>query len=92
MLKMSDDLISRKAAIDILGRTGANCAGVYGDLGGACAGAKRLIESLPPAELERTVKVKPRGSIDVWATCECGQAVHLGWTYCPFCGGRIERK
>ena len=41
---------------------------------------------------ERTVKVKPRGSVDVWAACECGQAVHLGWTYCPFCGGRIERK
>jgi len=41
---------------------------------------------------ERTVKVKKRGSLTTWANCECGQAVSLGWSYCPFCGGKLVWK
>ena len=41
---------------------------------------------------ERVVRVRPRGRLTEWAGCECGQAVHMGWSYCPFCGAKLERK
>ena len=46
------DLISRQDAIAILSERAENLRDTYGDLGGACSGAVKLIESIPAAEPE----------------------------------------
>jgi hypothetical protein len=50
---MMSDLIRRKDAIKILSERAEILRGEYGDLGGACSGAVKLIEALPSAEPER---------------------------------------
>ena len=52
---------------------------------------RKNIDAIPSADPERTAKVKSLRA-SAWGTCECGQRVTLGWTYCPFCGGKIVRR
>ena len=47
------DLISREDAIKVFSQRARILQGEYGDLGGACSGAMKIIESLPSAEPER---------------------------------------
>ena len=46
------DLIRREDAIRVLSQRARILQGEYGDLGGACSGAMKIIESLPSAEPE----------------------------------------
>ena len=50
-VKMSD-LIRREDAIRILSERAKSLQGIFGDLGGACSGAVKIIKSLPSAEPE----------------------------------------
>ena len=52
------DLIRREDAIEILSERAESLRGMQGDLGGACRGAMRIIESLPSAEPERIIRCK----------------------------------
>ena len=45
-----DDLIRREDAIEVLSQRVRILQGEYGDLGGACSGAVKIIESLPSAK------------------------------------------
>ena len=49
----NSDFIRRGDAIEILSERAESLRGMQGDLGGACRGAMRIIESLPSAEPER---------------------------------------
>lgn len=96
-----DDLIRRKDAIKILSEREKRLQGVYGDLGGACSGAMKIIKSLPSVELERTAKIiehdasitDDRG-YKYWRSeylCEnCKKKVIGGDDYCSHCGCRLE--
>lgn len=86
------DLISRQDAIEILSERAKSLRGMQGDLGGACRGAMRIIESLPSAEPERIEKIhddKIHPTIH-----HCGHdtltLVKPAWNYCPNCGMKLE--
>ncbi|MBP5782056.1 MAG: hypothetical protein J6W04_00800, partial [Bacteroidales bacterium] len=46
------DLIRREDAINALSGRAKSLRGEFGDLGGACSGAAKIIEALPSAEDE----------------------------------------
>ena len=90
------DLIDRQAAIEILSERAESLRGEYGDLGGACRGAMRIIETLPSAEPERTAKVKNLDrrseTFMSWeGICtKCGAYTMHEMNYCFHCGARLE--
>ena len=95
------DLISREDVIRILSQRAKILQGVYGDIGGACSGAVKIIMSLPSAEPERTAKViehdasitDDRG-YKYWRSeylCEnCRKKVIGGDDYCSHCGAKLD--
>ena len=50
---MMSDLIRREDVIKILSQRAEILRGEYGDLGGACSGALKIIKAIPSAEPER---------------------------------------
>ena len=92
------DLISREYAIRILSERAKSLQGIFGDLGGACSGVVKIIESLPSAEPERTAKVIDKSvdrhsisDFDWIGKCEkCGNEIQFSFDYCPYCGSRLE--
>lgn len=50
--KNIDDQISRSAIVSALKERAETLKGTYGDLGGACSGAAKLAESMPPVQPE----------------------------------------
>ena len=52
--KNIDDQISRSAIVSALKERAETLKGTYGDLGGACSGAAKLAESMPPVQHEIT--------------------------------------
>ena len=51
-----DDQISRSEIVSALKERAETLKGIYGDIGGACSGAAKLAESMPPATY---TKIKP---------------------------------
>lgn len=54
-----------------------------------------VIETLPSAEPNRTVKVKrvpyvEEINYDSDGECECGKWVDVLWSYCPRCGAKLD--
>lgn len=98
-----NDYISRASALSILSDRAIKCAGFYGDLGGACSGAKKLIEAIPAADVRPVVRGK-----DIWKShdshCEFKCSVCGAWAgevaggtldggpfnFCPSCGAKLE--
>ena len=91
------DLINREDAIEILSERAESLRGMQGDLGGACRGAMRIIESLPSAEPERhrgewIVDGHERGF------SECSKCGYIAvsvlserhYNFCPFCGADMR--
>ena len=77
------DLLRREDAIEILSERAESLRGMQGDLGGACRGAMRIIESLPSAEPERKKgwwEVQPSINGDrpfIWWKCSvCGNVIY----------------
>ena len=100
-----DDCISRQAAIDIFNQRAEELRGVYGDLGGACSGATKLIESLPYVQSDRKIGkwYKPTGMmppeyIGVYACSVCDAFAMRSWkhhtqvltNFCPNCGADMR--
>ena len=48
-----NDCIDRQTIIDLLTSRAETLRGLYGDLGGAASGVRKLIQTLPSAEPER---------------------------------------
>ena len=86
-----DDLVSRQAAVSILMQRAKELAGFKGDIGGACAGAAKLIKSLPSAEPKTGhAETASDGNVlapTVWAVCsECKEPIDPWDKYCRHCG------
>ena len=87
------DLIDRQKAIDVIQQRADRVDSVFSAFWEGLIIAQDIVKNIPSAKSEeRVVRVKPRGRLTEWADCECGQAVHMGWSYCPFCGAKLERK
>ena len=95
------DLISREDVIRILSQRAEILRGEYGDLGGACSGAVKIIKSLPSVELERTAKVIEHDAsitddlgYKYWRSeylCgKCKKKVIGGDEYCSHCGSKLD--
>lgn len=93
------ELIRRQDAIEILSERAESLRGMQGDLGGACRGAMRIIESLPSTEPERKKgKWQRRKRGDCWECSEC-HAVLVGidivrhnFYYCYHCGADMTNE
>lgn len=90
------DLIRREDAIEILSERAESLRGMQGDLGGACRGAMRIIESLPSAEPERK-KGKWSNYKDEHCCSVCHSVVisdcwddEIRYDYCPYCSAEME--
>ena len=85
------DLISRQDVIQILSQRAEILRGEYGDLGGACSGALKIIKSLPSAEPERKKgEWISHENYDECSKCHCFTSV--GFNYCPHCGADMTNK
>ena len=99
-----NDCIDRQMLINLLTSRAETLKGLYGDLGGAASGIKKLVQTLPSIEpTERTAKVDCKryigtsagivGEIKVTGICEnCHNAVVDRYSFCPSCGVRLEWK
>ena len=45
-----DELINKQEVVDLLKERASSLCGIYGDLGGACSGAAKLIMQMPPTQ------------------------------------------
>ena len=45
-----DELINKQKVVDLLKERASSLCGIYGDLGGACSGAAKLIMQMPSAQ------------------------------------------
>lgn len=99
-----NDLIRRKDALEILSERAKSLQGVYGDLGGACRGAMKIIKSLPSVEPKHVAKVLKHKywfgvSLNVvgestigyeWLCENCKKKVLEGDDYCSHCGSKLD--
>jgi hypothetical protein len=75
--------------INLLTSRAETLRGLYGDLGGAASGVRKLVQTLPSAEPEeRTVKVKEGWGLAM--CCACKKRVFPYDKYCSHCGARLE--
>ena len=93
------DLIRREDAIKILSQRAEILRGEYGDLGGACSGALKIIKVIPSAEPERKKgKWQRRKGGDCWECSECHAVLEIddivqhNYYYCYHCGANMMNK
>ena len=91
---MSDDLINKKEASTLLRKRSQQLVGIYGDLGGACSGAARLIDELPAADRPSGTYTNSESDVE-WYTTEttcdlCGEPWMGARNFCPNCGVRMK--
>lgn len=100
------DLIRREDAIKILSQRAEILRGEYGDLGGACSGALKIIKSLPSAETERKkgqwieypdcLEYEDAYSDDHIVCSVCGHVYNIcdncteEFDFCPHCGADMR--
>ena len=92
------DCIDRQTIIDLLTSRAETLRGLYGDLGGAASGVRKLVQTLPSAEPERH-----RGE---WIEdghergfSECSKCGYIAvsvlserhYNFCPNCGSEMTR-
>ena len=86
------DLIDRQNLINLLISRVNTFKGTYGDLGGAVSGIRKLVETLPSIEIERTAKVQvnvhPCGISGICTSC--GGDVYNVDPYCSHCGAKLD--
>ena len=96
-----NDLIRRKDALEILSERAKSLQGVYGDLGGACSGAMKIIKSLPSVEPKRKAKVIEHDASIMddrgykylrseYLCSRCKKKVIGGDEYCSHCGAKLD--
>lgn len=90
-----DELISRKAVVDMLMLRASALRGIHGDLGGACSGAAKLIMQMKPAESKKGKWIRDGHHI----RCnQCGMYMcdtdreddKIPNKFCPNCGMKME--
>lgn len=95
------DLISREDAIEVLSQRARILQGEYGDLGGACSGAMKIIESLPSAEPERKKgkwifhidDLFPEESTQECSVCHEEESIRIyNDNFCPNCGADMRSE
>lgn len=89
---MSDELINKKEALNLLRKRSQQLVGIYGDLGGAVSGAARLIDELPTADRPQAEWIELYRDGFGNLICMCSKcAYHAKKSrYCPFCGKRMK--
>lgn len=95
---MSDDLINKKEALNLLRKRSQQLVGIYGDLGGAVSGVARLIDEFPSAD-------RPQGEWLIEKTCYDNynyRCSYCDWyethaypdvepyNFCPNCGSKMR--
>lgn len=85
---MTDDLISRKAAIDAVI---ANAPHGLREKS-ATLEAIHTLHGVPAVDLSAKwleYDVDECGNVYVWKCSECGEEVETKWNYCPVCGSKM---
>ena len=93
-----DDLIRRKDAIEIFSERAKSLQDIYGDLGGACSGALKIIKAIPSAEPEQKKGKWLWDEEEDRCFCsECGEeddlsidGVYMMHDFCPNCGADMK--
>ena len=86
------DCIDRQTIINLLTSRAETLRGLYGDLGSAASGVRKLVQTLPSTEPERkkgkwVVKEKDWRKQQSWNECsECGFTTSRQYNFCPNCG------
>ena len=90
------DCIDRQILIDLLTSRAETLKDLYGDLGGAASGVKKLVQTLPSAEQKG--RWQRRKGSDCWECSQChavmesDDIVRHNFYYCYHCGADMMNE